>query len=440
MDRKRLVIRFGTAALRLSVAAATLVLATLARGQSMPDMPEHHAMHMSMQATSFLEDIENHESSGTSLEPISTPVPMIMSMHHGWMLMLHGVAFVNDIQQSGPRGGDKLFSTNWIMPMAQRDFGRGHLTLRTMLSLEPATVTERRYPELFQVGETAFGKGIVDGQHPHDLFMEIGALYDVKIAKDTLLSFYAAPVGDPAIGPTAYPHRTSASEDPLATLGHHMQDSTHVAADVVTAGIAYKKARLEASGFHGREPDENRWNIDQGAIDSYSGRLTVAPAANWLGQVSAARIVSPEALAPRENQLRMTASIGYNRPLTQGNWSSTLLWGRIRTLGQSQPLNGYLAESTLKFTRRNYVWGRVENVDRTQEILETPTASDAFLARVQAYTAGYERDFPLIEHADTGFGGQFTIYNKPAFLTPIYGNHPLGVVLFVRIRLRGKTM
>src|ERR1700748_3664978 len=182
-DWKRLLSRIGIAALG-SCLAATLVCAAQAQDQTMPDMPEHHAMHMGMQATSFAEDIENHEASGTSLEPISTPVPMIMSMHHGWLLMVHGVAFVNDIQQRGPRGGDKLFSTNWIMPMAQRDFGRSHLTLRTMLSLEPATITERRYPELFQVGETAFGKGIVDGQHPHDLFMEIAALYDVKVAKD----------------------------------------------------------------------------------------------------------------------------------------------------------------------------------------------------------------------------------------------------------------
>ncbi len=393
-----------------------------------------------MQPTTFEQAIESHESSGTSLEPISTPVPMMMSMHRGWMLMLHGEAFFNAIQQSGPRGGDKVFSTNWFMPMAQRDLGPGKITLRTMLSLEPATITERRYPELFQVGETAFGKAIIDGQHPHDLFMEIAALYDLKLAKDTLLSFYAAPVGDPAIGPTAYPHRTSASEDPLATLGHHLQDSTHVAADVVTAGLAYKKARLEASGFHGREPDENRWNIDQGSIDSYSARLTAAPAVNWIGQVSAARIVSPEVLTPNDNQFRMTASIGYNRPLSHGNWASTLLWGRTRTLGQPQPFNGYLAESTLKFADRNYVWGRIESVDRSAELLETPDAGDAFLARVQAYTAGYARDFHLIDRADTGIGGQVTLYSKPSFLTPIYGTHPAGVVIFLRVRLHGKGM
>jgi hypothetical protein len=416
------------------------LLLSHAWSQSTCDMPGMSGMSHGMSATSFVEAIENHSSSGTSIEPISTPTPMMMSMHHGWMLMLHGEAFLNAIQQSGPRGGDKVFSTNWIMPMAQRDLGPGKLTLRTMLSLEPATVTERRYPELFQVGETAFGKAIVDGQHPHDLFMEIAALYDLRLAKDTLLSFYAAPVGDPAIGPTAYPHRSSAAEDPLATLGHHLEDSTHIANDVVTAGLTYKKARLEASGFHGREPDEFRWNIDHGRIDSYSARLTVAPAANWIGQFSAARIVSPEVLAPNDNQFRMTASIAYNRPLARGNWASTLLWGRTRALGQSQPFNGYLAESTLKFANKNYVWGRIENVDRSTELLDLPVATEGFLARVQAYTLGYARDFHLTDHADTGVGAQLTLYEKPSFLTPTYGEHPAGVVMFLRVRLRGKGM
>jgi hypothetical protein len=411
-----------------------------ARAQSMPGMQDDHSMHSDKHSITLEDAITNHSSSGTSLEPLSTPASMMMTMRGGWMLMLHGEAFISDIQQSGPRGGDKFFSTNWIMPMAQRDLGPGKLTVRTMLSLEPATVTERRYPELFQIGETAFGRAIVNGQHPHDLFMEIAALYDLRLSEHALLSFYAAPVGDPAIGPTAYPHRTSASEDPIATLGHHLEDSTHIAADVITAGFAYKRARLEASGFHGREPDEYRWNIDQGRLDSYSARLTIAPATNWEGQFSAARIVSPETLAPNDDQLRMTASISYNRPLTRGNWANTVLWGRTRTLGQAQPFNGYLLESTLRFADRNYVWTRIENTDRSTELLDRPGVGEGFLARVQAYTVGYARDVHVIEHADTALGAQVTWYEKPASLTPLYGAQPAGVVMFVRLRLRGKGM
>src|SRR6202035_1591887 len=160
-----------------------------------------------------------------------------------------------------------------LMGMARRRAGPGVFTARAMLSLEPATIRDRQYPLLFQQGETAFGLPIADGQHPHNFFMEIAALYDLKLGKKTLLSFYAAPVGDPAIGPTAYPHRASAAENPVGTLGHHQQGSTHIANDVVTVGVTHGIVRLEASGFHGREPDEFRWHINSGAIDSWSTRL-----------------------------------------------------------------------------------------------------------------------------------------------------------------------
>ena len=317
------------------------------------DMPGMQGMEMDsgmgelmdqMKPKSFIQAIRHHASSGTSAEPNSTPTPMLMTMKGPWMLMFHSNAFITDTQQSGPRGGDKFFSTNWFMPMAERMLGPGQLTLRAMFSLEPATVSARQYPLLFQQGETAFGRPIADGQHPHDFFMEIAALYDLKLGEKTLLSFYAAPMGDPAIGPTAYPHRASASENPVGTLGHHQEDSTHIADDVVTVGLTRGIVRVESSGFHGREPDENRWNLDAGKMDSWSTRLTVQPAQNWSGQYSFARIVSPEALFPGEDQARMTASVMYNRPFADGNWSSTALWGRTRSLADSSKENSYLLE------------------------------------------------------------------------------------------------
>ena len=317
---------------------------------------DHGGMNMG-EPHSLSEAITQHGSSGTSVEPNSTPHAMVMSTRGNWMLMLHGVAFLTSNQQSGPRGRDKIFSTNWVMPMAQRELGSGTLTLRAMLSLEPATVTSRRYPELFQVGETAYGKPIVDGQHPHDLFMELAALYDLKLGSNSLISFYAAPVGDPALGPTAYPHRLSAGENPLATLGHHMQDSTHIADDVLTVGYAYKIARLEVSGFHGREPDEDRWDLDSGRIDSWATRFTVSPGQNWTAQYSIGKIKSPEELHPEQDVLRMTASVMYNRTLPHGNWANTLIWGRNRNSPGSEVFNSYLAESTWRFNMRNYFLG-----------------------------------------------------------------------------------
>lgn len=407
------------------------------------------AQHMEMEEigamaepATFVQELLHHAVAGTSAEPNSTPMPMLMARKGPWTLMFHANAFILDQQQAGERGGDKFFSTNWLMPMAQRNLGPGVFTARVMFSLEPATVTDRRYPLLFQQGETAYGAPIVDGQHPHNFFMEVAALYDWKLGGKSLLSFYAAPVGDPAIGPTAFPHRASASEDPVATLGHHQEDSTHIAADVVTAGLTYGVARIEASGFHGREPGEDRWTIAQGSIDSWSTRLTIQPGENWSGQYSYARITSPEALYPSENQVRMTASIMYNRPFGNGewgNWANTLLWGRTSSPQADSIFDSYLLESTLQFAARNHVWTRMEDVARSNELLlgERPLPPgfvERPIGRVQAYTFGYDRDFDFVPRLSSALGGQFTAYGVPNVLRPIYGSHPLGVAIFVRLR------
>lgn len=401
-------------------------------------------MMMHMHPETFIQEIEHHSSSGTSAEPNSTPAPMLMGMKGQWEFMFHANVFVGDLQQSGARGADRFFSTNWFMGMAQHQAGPGIFTARVMFSLEPATVTGRRYPLLFQQGETAFGLPIVDGQHPHDFFMELAALYDIKLGEQSLLSFYFAPVGDPAMGPTAYPHRASAIENPVGSLGHHQQDSTHIAGDVATVGLTYRAVRLEVSGFHGREPDEFRWNIDAGKLDSWSTRLTLQPGKNWSGQYSYARIVSPEALFAGEDQERMTASVMYNRPfedgkLGSGNWASTALWGRTRSLHDGSAFNSYLLESTLRFFTRNYSWTRVENADRSNELILgehplPPNFEEKRIGRVQAYTFGYSRDFNVIPHVASALGAQFTAYGVPDVLRPIYGVHPVGGMVFLRFR------
>src|SRR5581483_9357865 len=246
-------------------------------------------------------------------------------------------AFVTDIQQTGPRGDDKFLSTNWLMAEASHSLAGGTFAVRSMLSFEPATITGRRYPELFQTGETAFGSTITDGQHPHNLFMELALRYTRPLSEVSSFTFYVAPVGDPALGPVAYPHRASAAELPQAPLGHHLEDSTHISDEVVTAAVRHRAFGLEASGFHGAEPGENRWIIQTGAIDSYSARVTFAPGANWEAQVSAGRLTRPEALEPGD-QTRVTASVSYNRPYAHGNWASTLLWGRVHKTGDGANL------------------------------------------------------------------------------------------------------
>jgi hypothetical protein len=388
-------------------------------------------------------------SSGTSIQPrvISEFEPIVHTAFRNWTFMFEANVFLVNVQQSGARGKDKFFSTNWFMPMLTRQFGRSSIGIRTMLSLEPATVTHRRYPQLFQTGETAFGLPIVDGQHPHELFMELAARYDFRVNDRTQVYAYGGPIGEPALGPTPYPHRSSASSSPSSVLGHHQQDSTHIANNVITLGVDAGPVQLEASTFRGREPDENRWNVDSGTPDSFSSRLTVAANDNLTGQFSIGRINNREALEPELDTLRTTASIQHSARFSSGHVSTSLIWGRNADMEShgDRIFNAYSAESTINFLENNWTWLRIENVDRDRTLLfgETSEALEVHedpIGRVQAYTFGYMRDLPLgIPAVKVGFGGQVSTYGLPSHLQTIYGTRPAAFSVFLRIRPAGNT-
>ncbi|MFL6415693.1 MAG: hypothetical protein ACJ74Y_08495 [Bryobacteraceae bacterium] len=384
------------------------------------------------------------ETSGTALQPSAWPMPMLMNQVGDWHLMWMGQAFVVDTQQSGSlRAGDKLYSTNWGMLGAVHQLGGGSVMLRGMLSLEPATVTNRSYPLLFQTGETAFGKPIVDGQHPHDLFMELSVQYAHSLGENATWNVYYAPVGEPALGPVAYPHRASAMELPQAALGHHWQDSSHIANNVLTAGVGYEKVRVEASGFYGREPNENRWNIDYGRLNSWSTRVSVFPTKNWSAQASVGRLRDPEQTHPGD-VVRTTASIHYVRPAMKTNWWATsFIWGQDHKVADSLTVNAVLAETVIPIRRKNFITGRYEWSQRDElfendhalgELLQARTGQSAF--KVNAWTVGYTRDVATMKTLQSGLGFNVTTYAMDDILKPYYGSHPWGINIFARFRLK----
>jgi hypothetical protein len=424
-----------------------LAMLSAVRGAAQDEQHAGHHMHhgtpgMNMvdmnPAGMFLMNI----ASGTSENPAGWPMPMIMTHFGNWNTMFMGLGFVSDIQQSRPRGGDKLYSTNWFMASAEHRAGsNGAFETVLMLSLEPATVTDRRYPLLFQTGETAYGVPLVDAQHPHNFIMALGFHYAQQIAGDTTLDLYFAPVGDPALGPVAFPHRASAMELPEAPISHHLQDSTHISDEVVTAGIRYRKVKLEASGFYGTEPGENRWTIQTGPINSWSTRLWFFPNRHWAAQASFGRLTHPEALE-RGDQTRITASVEYTRPMHGGSWSSSLIWGRVHNTATLRNLNSYLAESVLPITKRNFITGRLELVDKDELFSNQPdlqgyidlTYGGTF--RIGAYTVGYTRDIDIFRYVETGIGANFTTYMLPDSIKRYYGGRPAGGNIFLRFRLR----
>ena len=71
------------------------------------------------------------------------------------MLMLHGMADVVYDRQGGPRGDEKLFSSNMLMGMAQRPVGPGTFGLRAMRS-EVTGAVQLAQPQ-YQASELLIG-------------------------------------------------------------------------------------------------------------------------------------------------------------------------------------------------------------------------------------------------------------------------------------------
>ena len=371
-----------------------------------------------------------HEGSGTAWQPASVHAPEWMWMSGGWQWMAHGVIFADYNQQGGPRGEGKAESVNWGMLMEQHRLGAGTILFRQMFSAESLTSPHPGFPELFQTGETYHGEALVDHQHPHNVFAELSLFYTLPLAKRLSWEFYGGPSAEPALGPVTFIHRASASELPLAPLSHHLQDSTHTSFGVITTGLIIDRVKVEASAFNGHEPNEERWSIQLAALDSWSGRVFVAPTNNWTAQYSIGRLEHPEALEPGD-QLRQTASVEYNRTLASGNWATTFIWGRVHKFPIDTNLNSYLLESTLNFWRRNYAFSRLELVDKDELFPQAPV-HPAY--RIGAYTFGGVRDLIQNRAWQLGLGADVTFYSKPAMLDSSYGNNPVSFQIFLRMR------
>jgi uncharacterized cupredoxin-like copper-binding protein len=372
------------------------------------------------------------ESSGTSWQPDSSPHGGIDAAFGDWMTMTHG--FVNLVydRQGGPRGDTKTFSSSMLMAMAQRPLGDGTLGLRAMISADPL-MGKDGYPLLVQTGETADGQTLlVDRQHPHDLFTELAATYSRRISERGSVFAYLGLPGEPALGPPAFMHRFSGEDNPEAPISHHWLDSTHISFGVVTLGVVLDRFKLEASIFRGREPDQFRYNIEIGKLDSTSIRLSYNPTEDWALQASRGHIKSPEQLEPEVDVDRTTASAIYNRRFAAGNWQTTLAWGRNAKTGHDAT-DAYLLESAIAFSGAHTFFGRVERSDKDELFpVGTPLADETF--RVGKLTLGYVHDFPIARHFKIGVGGLASRYSLPSALDPTYGN-PTSYMLFARLKI-----
>jgi hypothetical protein len=377
---------------------------------------------------------EVRDASGTAWVPDDTPMHGAVRSLGDWQIMLHGNAVIqvvgepNDRHRTGGDGHYQASSANWLMAMARRPVGRGRFGLRAALSAEPWTVGSCGFLNLLATGEMCDGDTIHDRQHPHDLFMELAADYDRPLRGALRWQVYGGLAGEPALGPPGFPHRPSAMPNPVAPITHHWLDSSHITFGLVTTGVHGRRWKAEVSAFNAREPDESRHDLDLGALDSVSGRLSWMPTPRLVLQVSAGHL--NEAVAdfpPRRGHdvTRTTASATYHRR-TGGTFSATTVAYGVNAgpeiiAGSAVDITSHalLVESAITAGERHTWLGRAEVVGMPAHDLHAHEFG-AQVFTVGKLEAGYVRHLRHWGPIAPGVGGMVSANVVPADLAPRY--------------------
>ncbi|MDB5420862.1 MAG: hypothetical protein JWR59_809 [Brevundimonas sp.] len=375
------------------------------------------------------------DASGTSWQPDASQHGGIHSQYGDWSVMTHALLNLTYDTQSGPRGGDKTYVAGMVMAAARRDFADGStLNLRGMFSPDPL-MGQEGYPLLLAAGETANGTdSLVDRQHPHELVMELSASYARPLSEHDSIFAYIGLPGEPAFGPPAFMHRMSAMDSPEAPITHHWLDSTHIVFGVATLGWVHDNFKLEASSFRGREPDQDRYDIESPSFDSWAVRASWNPAPEWSLQASYADVTAPEQLAPDEDETKTSASAIHTRRFGDaGWWSSTLAWGR-KTPDHDPAKDAWLVETAVHPNDRWTVFARAERTE-TDELMPGVGGHHGEIFTVAKASLGAIRDWRLAEHVRFGVGGLYAINRVPAPLEAAYGGDPDGAMIFMRLKI-----
>ena len=362
--------------------------------------------------------------SGTAANPAGDELRPNRVAPSTWTFIGDGSAFATFVTETGPENSsNQFFSTNWATLGVHRTIGnRGELLVRGRFTAEPYTVPREGFPQLLQyVSPRSGGRPDVDRMRAHDLVEELAVAAAVRIADGTFLQLYAAPVGDPALGPVPYAQRSSSRDFAEAPFAYDVQEPFHVASRVITAGIASSFLSLEASTYRETASTGRHTTIESDGIDSWSGRVTLTPSARTSIQLSQSRRKSgfPE-------RKITSGSLSYSGKV----FLTSLLWTRDETAGATFTAEGF--ETTIRLGRGTLL-GRAERVDRPTGVFVSfdPLAP---IQRSSHVTIGYIFDLMKTSNYRVGIGANADYHTQSHELEGGYGHKPQSVYAFVRVR------
>jgi hypothetical protein len=196
--------------------------------------------------------------------------------------------------------------------------------------------------------------------------------------------------------------------------------------------MRYGQFKLEASSFTGREPDENRYDLDKPRFDSWSGRVSFNPSKAWSMQVSHGFIKEPELQHPGVDVNRTTGSVSYSAK-GRGSTNITALWGMNKTKSHDAEHAVLLEGSYVK--GRMVYYGRYEWVQKSVEELnldESKYGHDAIFP-VNALTGGMAYEMFRWGQTRVSLGGQLSLFRADQRLDELYGSSPVSAQVYLRI-------
>jgi hypothetical protein len=261
--------------------------------------------------------------------------------------------------------------------------------------------------------------------------MELSATYSHRVGDSGSVYFYAGLPGEPAFGPPAFMHRPAAMVSPEAPITHHWMDSTHITFGVLTAGWSNYDFKVEASRFRGREPDENRFDIETGDLDSTAVRLSWNPTDNWALQASWADVTSPEQLEPDVDVTKWSASALHTRQLGNNDEISFTAAFARKDNSEDVSLDAWLGEASWT-THENWTFfARAEAIETDElGLIHHGPVED-----VAKLSLGLSRNFRIADNVTLGVGGLVSQNWVSDALAPLYDGDPMGAMAFVRLKI-----
>lgn len=245
-------------------------------------------------------------------------------------------------------------------------------------------------------------------------------------------TLYTSVAGLPARRALMFDYPGFALENPMQSA--YWLDSARERSSTVTLGYAWRDVSIESSTIAKDNQKDGPIHSESPKFDVRSARLSYSLAPNLVLRLSRGSVSTLDQLVPNDEVRRTAVAATYTMPFQQGDWQTTLAWGRNARKFRESTM-GYLLESTVRFSGTHALFGRIEQVGSDGLIREDESAQRQ-LFKMNRLSLGYFYDLRTTGPLHLDVGALVSRHLVPTAMEPSYGSDPTTYMMFVRFRMR----